>query len=147
MNEIIERLISQPIGAEIRRSQPDWDEAYSARFRRSVQEWPLLPSILEIEQKIPQRTTSALRTYPTPLRSAITSNRSTLAKSNQIGLGTIIASLNPIVSVLNELNDALGPPFVAVISNTILSLITALQARTFNFGTTSLIFVAESQTE
>ncbi|KAJ7741665.1 hypothetical protein B0H16DRAFT_1564820 [Mycena metata] len=127
MNEIIERLISQSIGAEIRRSQPDWDEAYSARFRRSVQEWPLLPSILEIEQKIPQRTTSALRTYPTPLRSAITSNRSTLAKSNQIGLGTIIASLNPIVSVLNELNDALGPPFVAVISNTILSLITALQ--------------------
>ncbi|KAF8211566.1 kinase-like domain-containing protein [Mycena galopus ATCC 62051] len=50
---ILLRLLNEPIGQEIRESPPDWDDTYSARFRRSVQEWPLLPSIAEIEQKAP----------------------------------------------------------------------------------------------
>ncbi|KAF8211573.1 kinase-like domain-containing protein [Mycena galopus ATCC 62051] len=47
---ILQRL---PIGQEIRHSPPDWDDTCSARFRRSIQEWPLLPSIDEIERRIP----------------------------------------------------------------------------------------------
>ncbi|KAF8211578.1 kinase-like domain-containing protein, partial [Mycena galopus ATCC 62051] len=40
---ILQRLLRQPMGQEIRQSPPDWDDTYSARFRRSVQEWPLFP--------------------------------------------------------------------------------------------------------
>ncbi|KAJ7926346.1 kinase-like domain-containing protein, partial [Mycena leptocephala] len=49
MSKILFRLVSHPIAAKTTKSQPDWDETYSARFRRSVQEWPLLPSAPEIE--------------------------------------------------------------------------------------------------
>ncbi|KAF7328118.1 Protein kinase domain-containing protein [Mycena venus] len=41
MTAIIQRLTTPPIGVKIEQSRPDWDEKYSARFRRSVQEWPL----------------------------------------------------------------------------------------------------------
>lgn len=53
---ILLRLLSDPIGQEIRESPADWDDTYSARFRRSVQEWPLLPSIAEIERRIQSDT-------------------------------------------------------------------------------------------
>ncbi|KAJ7745514.1 kinase-like domain-containing protein [Mycena olivaceomarginata] len=53
---ILQRL-RQPIGETINRSPPDWDDSYSAKFRRSIQEWPLLPSIAEIERRIPSNTT------------------------------------------------------------------------------------------
>ncbi|KAJ7670880.1 hypothetical protein DFH06DRAFT_1320804 [Mycena polygramma] len=50
MTEIAPRLVTDSIEANIK--QPDWDETYSARFRRSVQEWPMLPSVSEIKHKI-----------------------------------------------------------------------------------------------
>ncbi|KAF7330808.1 Protein kinase domain-containing protein [Mycena venus] len=49
-------IIKRPlIEAKIKQSPPDRDDTvtYSARFRRSVQQWPLLPSIADIERKIP----------------------------------------------------------------------------------------------
>ncbi|KAJ6509033.1 kinase-like domain-containing protein [Mycena sanguinolenta] len=49
MTIISQRLSRQGIGEE---SLPDWDDAYSARFRRSVQEWPLLPSVVEMERRL-----------------------------------------------------------------------------------------------
>ncbi|KAF7354918.1 Protein kinase domain-containing protein [Mycena sanguinolenta] len=55
-NAISRRLSMRPIGREIKESPPDWDDTYSARFRRSVQEWPLLPSVDEIERRILSKT-------------------------------------------------------------------------------------------
>ncbi|KAJ7139295.1 kinase-like domain-containing protein [Mycena epipterygia] len=52
MAEILQRLTSPPIGAESMHSGIDWDETYSARFRRSVRPWPLLPSITQIKNRI-----------------------------------------------------------------------------------------------
>ncbi|KAF7354913.1 Protein kinase domain-containing protein [Mycena sanguinolenta] len=50
---ILQRLLNHSAGEKIKRSQPsDWDGTYSARFRRSIQEWPLFPSIGEIERRI-----------------------------------------------------------------------------------------------
>ncbi|KAJ7783392.1 kinase-like domain-containing protein [Mycena olivaceomarginata] len=48
--------LRQPIEETINQSPPDWDDSYSAKFRRSIQEWPLLPSIAEIERRIPSNT-------------------------------------------------------------------------------------------
>ncbi|KAJ7493538.1 hypothetical protein FB451DRAFT_1490684 [Mycena latifolia] len=45
----------------------------------------------------------------------------------EIRLTNIIACLTPAISLLNELHDTLGTPFVLAISNTTLSLITAVQ--------------------
>ncbi|KAJ7046318.1 hypothetical protein C8F04DRAFT_1063946 [Mycena alexandri] len=45
----------------------------------------------------------------------------------EVRLNNIIAHLTPIVTLLTELNDAFSPPFVPVISNTIPSLINAVQ--------------------
>ncbi|KAJ6516341.1 kinase-like domain-containing protein, partial [Mycena sanguinolenta] len=50
---ILRRLLRQTIEGEIKQSPPDWDVAYSAQFRRSIQEWPLVLSIAEVEQRIP----------------------------------------------------------------------------------------------
>ncbi|KAF7354930.1 Protein kinase domain-containing protein [Mycena sanguinolenta] len=50
---ISQRLLNQPIGGVIKQSPPDWDDAYSARFRRSLQQWPLFPSIAETERRTP----------------------------------------------------------------------------------------------
>ncbi|KAJ7861778.1 kinase-like domain-containing protein [Mycena leptocephala] len=56
MPAIIQRLTMPPIKAKVKQSQPDWDETSSARFRRSVQEWPLLPSIPEIQRRLPRNS-------------------------------------------------------------------------------------------
>ncbi|KAJ7741672.1 kinase-like domain-containing protein [Mycena metata] len=56
MTSILQRLLMEPIVAQVKESQPDWDETYSARFRRSVQDWPLLPSVQAIERSIFRRT-------------------------------------------------------------------------------------------
>ncbi|KAF8147100.1 hypothetical protein K438DRAFT_1989954 [Mycena galopus ATCC 62051] len=45
----------------------------------------------------------------------------------EIRLNNITAHLIQALALLNELNDAFGPPFVHPISNTIASLITAVQ--------------------
>ncbi|KAJ7139286.1 kinase-like domain-containing protein [Mycena epipterygia] len=50
MTEVFQRLTSP--GAESMQSEIDWDEIYSARFRRSVRPWPLLPSVTQIESRI-----------------------------------------------------------------------------------------------
>ncbi|KAJ6516327.1 kinase-like domain-containing protein [Mycena sanguinolenta] len=52
MAAISQRLSRQRIGEDIEQSPPDWDDAYSARFRRSIQEGPLLPSVDEIERRL-----------------------------------------------------------------------------------------------
>ncbi|KAF7354977.1 hypothetical protein MSAN_01413200 [Mycena sanguinolenta] len=55
---ISRRLSKRSIGREIIGSLPDWNDTYSARFRRSVQEWPVLPSVDEIERRILSKTTT-----------------------------------------------------------------------------------------
>ncbi|KAJ6558073.1 kinase-like domain-containing protein [Mycena capillaripes] len=50
--EIIQRLVSSPIGAKKGQCGTDWDETFSSKFRRSLQEWPLLPSVTAIERRI-----------------------------------------------------------------------------------------------
>ncbi|KAJ6495966.1 kinase-like domain-containing protein [Mycena vulgaris] len=52
MTAILERLVGLSIGAKTTHSEADWDETYSSRFRRSVQQWPLLPSVSEVEHRI-----------------------------------------------------------------------------------------------
>ncbi|KAJ7466390.1 hypothetical protein FB451DRAFT_1485262 [Mycena latifolia] len=52
------------------------------------------------------------------------SRRTTLA---DIRLDNTIAYLTPVIALLNDLTDAFGTPFVPAISNTTLSLITAIQ--------------------
>jgi hypothetical protein len=44
-----------------------------------------------------------------------------------VTLGNIAARLTPTVTLLKELNDAFGPPFVQSISNTIEALIKMVQ--------------------
>ncbi|KAJ7152257.1 kinase-like domain-containing protein, partial [Mycena crocata] len=50
--QIIERLVSTSIGATAAQAATDWDETFSSRCRRSLQDWPLLPSLIGIERKI-----------------------------------------------------------------------------------------------
>ncbi|KAF8151114.1 hypothetical protein K438DRAFT_1778887 [Mycena galopus ATCC 62051] len=45
----------------------------------------------------------------------------------EIRLANITACLTPALTLLNELNDAFGPPFIQPISNTVLSLISMVQ--------------------
>ncbi|KAJ6587863.1 kinase-like domain-containing protein [Mycena capillaripes] len=56
MTATLQRLTRQPIRAKVKQSLPDWDETYSAKFRRSLQEWPLLPSIPDIQRRLPCNT-------------------------------------------------------------------------------------------
>jgi hypothetical protein len=49
--QIIQRLDSI-IGAKSEDPVADWDESISSKSRRSLQEWPLLPSIAAIERLI-----------------------------------------------------------------------------------------------
>jgi hypothetical protein len=44
-----------------------------------------------------------------------------------IRLSNVAACLTPAVALLNELNDAFGPPFVDPILKTVVSLMTAVQ--------------------
>ncbi|KAF7330803.1 Protein kinase domain-containing protein [Mycena venus] len=43
---ILQRLTQQPIGAKIKQSPPDWDDTYSARFRRQASAELSLPRML-----------------------------------------------------------------------------------------------------
>ncbi|KAF7354912.1 Protein kinase domain-containing protein [Mycena sanguinolenta] len=62
MADVLHRLLDrQPIGGEIEHYSPpppDWDDTYSARFRRSIRRWPHLPSIDEIERRLSSQTTN-----------------------------------------------------------------------------------------
>ncbi|KAJ7440163.1 kinase-like domain-containing protein [Mycena latifolia] len=52
VKRIIQRLAGSPIGARTKQSATDWDEAFSSRVRRSLQDWPLLPSVSGVERRI-----------------------------------------------------------------------------------------------
>ncbi|KAJ7108599.1 kinase-like domain-containing protein [Mycena epipterygia] len=52
VTQIIQRLVGPPIGAKTTHSTTDWDETFSSRFRRSLQDWPLLPLVTGIERRI-----------------------------------------------------------------------------------------------
>ncbi|KAJ6514527.1 kinase-like domain-containing protein [Mycena vulgaris] len=52
ISQIIQRLVRPPIGAKTRQSATDWDEAFSAKVRRSLQDWPLLPSVSAVERRV-----------------------------------------------------------------------------------------------
>ncbi|KAJ7795795.1 kinase-like domain-containing protein [Mycena olivaceomarginata] len=51
ISQIVQRLVGT-IGAKSADTVADWDESISSRSRRSLQEWPLLPSIAAIERRI-----------------------------------------------------------------------------------------------
>jgi hypothetical protein len=51
ISQIIQRLDSI-IGTKSEDAVADWDESISSKSRRSLQEWPLLPSIAAIERLI-----------------------------------------------------------------------------------------------
>ncbi|KAJ7779207.1 hypothetical protein B0H16DRAFT_1405717 [Mycena metata] len=50
--EIVERLVAPSIGATIISSAMDWDDKFTCKFRRSLQDRPLLPSVNQIEHKL-----------------------------------------------------------------------------------------------
>ncbi|KAJ7029223.1 armadillo-type protein [Mycena alexandri] len=50
--QIIQQLVGPTIGAQFSQATIDWDETFSAKCRRSLQAWPLLPSIADIEREI-----------------------------------------------------------------------------------------------
>ncbi|KAJ6487870.1 kinase-like domain-containing protein [Mycena sanguinolenta] len=52
MSQIVQRFIGPAIGAKVVESATDWDETFSSRSRRSLREWPLLPSVTVIERRI-----------------------------------------------------------------------------------------------
>jgi hypothetical protein len=57
----------------------------------------------------------------------------------EIRLNNFAASLATALTLLNELNDAFGPPFIQPISNTILSLITAVKVIISEDGHSSVL--------
>ncbi|KAJ7040995.1 kinase-like domain-containing protein [Mycena alexandri] len=50
--QIVERLVNPSIGATTTSSTTDWDQDFTCRFRRSLQNRPLLPSVNQIERVI-----------------------------------------------------------------------------------------------
>jgi hypothetical protein len=51
--DITLRLVGPAIGAaKAMESATDWDKTFSSKCRRSLQEWPLLPSVTAIERRI-----------------------------------------------------------------------------------------------
>ncbi|KAJ7778212.1 kinase-like domain-containing protein [Mycena metata] len=50
--QIIQQLVGPTIGAQFSQATIDWDETFSAKCRRSLQAWPLLPSVAAIEREI-----------------------------------------------------------------------------------------------
>ncbi|KAF7354936.1 Protein kinase domain-containing protein [Mycena sanguinolenta] len=93
--DILRRLLSQPMGDEIRGSHPaDWDYTYSARFRRSIQEWPLFPSIAEVEQRLLVNTGEEETTKIIETRTNIDVTRTLpwFVKTRDIRLGAKIGS-------------------------------------------------------
>lgn len=59
MTSVLQRLVTEPIRARVEGSRPDWDETSSARFRlrRLVQEWPLIPSVIEVKRRMTRNIT------------------------------------------------------------------------------------------
>jgi hypothetical protein len=51
----------------------------------------------------------------------------------EIRMNTIVAYLAPAVTLLNELNDAFGSPFLSAIANTTQSLTGVVQVGKFTF--------------
>jgi hypothetical protein len=51
--------------------------------------------------------------------------------ATEIHLNNIVAYLTPTVTLLKELNDAFGPPFIQTISNTVETLISIAQVGSF----------------
>ncbi|KAF7366110.1 Protein kinase domain-containing protein [Mycena venus] len=66
MKETLRRLVSPPIEVKVAKNASDWDERYSARFCRSVQQWSLLPTVAEIESRFNIRTTESIPRPTTP---------------------------------------------------------------------------------
>ncbi|KAF8186919.1 kinase-like domain-containing protein [Mycena galopus ATCC 62051] len=52
VSAIVQQLVDPAIGAKTVESAPDWDETFSSRSRRSLQNRPLLPSITAIQRRI-----------------------------------------------------------------------------------------------
>ncbi|KAJ7447905.1 kinase-like domain-containing protein [Mycena galericulata] len=52
ITQILQRLVDPPIFVAISQPATDWDETCSAKFRRSVQEWPLRPSVTQLQLRI-----------------------------------------------------------------------------------------------
>ncbi|KAJ7040994.1 hypothetical protein C8F04DRAFT_1031883 [Mycena alexandri] len=50
--EIVEWLVAPSIGATFIASTTDWDDKFTCKFRRSLQDRPLLPSVNQIERKL-----------------------------------------------------------------------------------------------
>ncbi|KAJ7302608.1 hypothetical protein DFH08DRAFT_826489 [Mycena albidolilacea] len=53
----------------------------------------------------------------------------------------ITACLTPALTLLNELNDAFGPPFIQPISNTVLSLMAMVQVITLSYLTVKVLIL------
>lgn len=65
--------------------------------------------------------TQALATYPTLLKMPRP------LTASEIRLKNVIACLDPVIILLNELDVAFGTPFMKALSNTTLSLVAGLQ--------------------
>ncbi|KAJ7783394.1 kinase-like domain-containing protein [Mycena olivaceomarginata] len=100
--------LRQPIGETINQSPPDWDDSYSAKFRRSIQEWPLLPSIAEIERRIPSNTAGIDDVVPVALE--------TVGDTEGPFRGHTQADQPNVTAVRHE--ELTGNDRVAVITNT-----------------------------
>ncbi|KAJ7826998.1 kinase-like domain-containing protein [Mycena olivaceomarginata] len=59
-SQIVERFVGPAIGARPTDAAVDWDETISSKCRRSLQDWPLLPSITTIENRLEDCARSAL---------------------------------------------------------------------------------------
>ncbi|KAF7351294.1 Protein kinase domain-containing protein [Mycena sanguinolenta] len=73
-SQIVRRLLGPAIRAKARDSAKDWDETISSKCRRSLQDWPLLPSVASIERRVfgdGARSVwhCAENTWPTPAHS------------------------------------------------------------------------------
>lgn len=51
VDQIIRRLVNPPIGGNPTQSAPDWDETFSSKIRRSLQDWTL-PSVTGLERRV-----------------------------------------------------------------------------------------------
>ncbi|KAJ6514519.1 kinase-like domain-containing protein [Mycena vulgaris] len=52
ITQIVQRLVGPQIGAETAQTATDWDETFSSKFRRTLQDSPLLPSVTGIERRM-----------------------------------------------------------------------------------------------
>ncbi|KAJ7895957.1 kinase-like domain-containing protein [Mycena olivaceomarginata] len=109
------RRLRQPIGETINQSPPDWDDSYSAKFRRSIQEWPLLPSIAEIERRIPSNTAG--------IDDAVSVALETVGDTEQI-------PRVPSVVILRQISLTLPPPSPPSATKNSPGMIVLLSSRT-----------------